>query len=82
VVGKLAGTDKINTIKKYMGPTGKYADGYEMYNPDSYYKEFVEAYDKWWWNLIANKSANSISSSYSDKLGTAQSATSTPAKPR
>jgi hypothetical protein len=70
---QLAGVDKINTIKKYMGPTGKYSDGYEMYNPANYYKEFVEAYDKWW-SLIANASANSISTSYSDKLGTAQSA--------
>jgi hypothetical protein len=43
-----------------------------MYNPTSYYKEFLQAYDMWW-NLIGNKSANSISSSYSDSLGTAQS---------
>ena len=69
---ELAGTDKINTIKAYKGPDGKYKDGYEMYNPDSYYKEFLQAYDMWW-NLIGNKSANSISSSYSDNLGTAQS---------
>jgi len=69
---QLAGVDKINTIKKYLGPTGQYSDGYEMYNPDSYHKEFLEAYDMWW-NLIANTSANSVASSYSDSLGTAQS---------
>jgi spermidine/putrescine-binding protein len=69
---QLAGADKINTVTKYMGPTGKYADGYEMYNPDSYYKEFMQAYGMWY-DLIANNSANSVASSYSAALSTAQS---------
>lgn len=69
---QLAGVDKIDTIKKYLGPTGQYSDGYEMYNPSTYYKEFLEAYDMWW-GLIANTPANSTASSYSDSLGSAQS---------
>ncbi|MCR4562039.1 MAG: ABC transporter substrate-binding protein [Bacilli bacterium] len=70
---QLAGKEKVETVTKYLGPTGKYADGYEMYNPDSYYKEFIQAYDMWW-DLIANNSNNSIKSSYAATLGSAQSA--------
>jgi hypothetical protein len=62
---------KIDTVTKYMGPTGKYADGYEMYNPTSYYKEFMQAYGMWY-DLIANNSANSMASSYSATLASAQ----------
>lgn len=69
---QLAGKDKIDTITKYLGPTGKYADGYEMYNPDTYYKEFMQAYGMWW-DLIANNSVNSLSGSYSMTLAQAQS---------
>jgi ABC-type glycerol-3-phosphate transport system substrate-binding protein len=68
---QLAGKDKIDTVTKYMGPTGKYVDGYEMYNPSSYYKEFMQAYDMWY-NLIASDSANSMASSYSATLASAQ----------
>ena len=64
----MAGLDKINTILEYKGPTGEYADGYEMYNPATYYKEFNDAY-KMWWDLIANNSANSTSTSRSDNVG-------------
>jgi ABC-type glycerol-3-phosphate transport system substrate-binding protein len=68
---QLAGKDKVDTVTKYMGPTGKYADGYEMYNPDTYYKEFMQAYQMWY-DLIATNSANSMASSYSASLSTAQ----------
>jgi N-acetylglucosamine transport system substrate-binding protein len=68
---QLAGKDKIDTVTKYMGPTGKYADGYEMYNPSSYYKEFMQAYDMWY-KLIATNAANSMASSYSATLASAQ----------
>lgn len=69
---QLAGQAKIDEILKYKGPTGLYKDGYEMYNPANYNKEFVQAY-KMWWDLIANNSGNSVKSSYSAALTTAQS---------
>ncbi len=69
---QLAGVDKINQVIQYLGPTGKYADGYEMYNPATYYKEYMQAYDMWW-NLIANNANNSIPGAYSVTLATAQS---------
>ena len=68
-----AGLEKISTILEYKGPTGQYADGYEMYNPETYYKEFVEAY-KMWWDLVANTPENSTSTARSDNLGKAQMA--------
>jgi N-acetylglucosamine transport system substrate-binding protein len=68
---QLAGADKINAITKYLGPDGKYADGYEMYNPASYYSEFMQAYDMWW-NLIANDGDNFVTGSYSTTLAKAQ----------
>jgi maltose-binding protein MalE len=70
---QLAGMDKINTWKQFKGPDGKYADGYEMFNPDTYYKEFMQAYQMWW-DLIANDSANSYAGSYSGTLSQTQSA--------
>lgn len=71
---ELAGADKINTILEYKGPDGKYSDGYEMYNPETYYKEFIQAYDMWY-NLVAvSENNNSIDNAYSTNLVTAQSA--------
>ena len=68
---ELAGTEKIEKILEYKGADGKYSTGYEMYNPDTYYAEFKQAY-KMWWDLIANNSANSTSTSRADSLGKAQ----------
>lgn len=70
---QMAGLDKINTILEYKGPTGQYSDGYEMYNPETYYKEFVDAY-KMWWDLVAATPENSVSTARSDALGKAQMA--------
>ena len=70
---QMAGLEKVNTILEYKGPTGEYADGYEMYNPATYYKEFNDAY-KMWWDLIANNSANSTSTSRSDSIVKTRSA--------
>jgi len=69
---QLAGEEKVNTVLKYLGPDGKYATGYEMFNPDSYYKEFMQAYTMWW-DLIANNSSNSSKSAFASTLSTAQS---------
>lgn len=70
---QLAGIEKVDTVLQYLGPTGKYADGYEMYNPNTYYKEFIEAYSMWH-SLIAENATNSIKNAYSTGLNTAKSA--------
>lgn len=68
---QLAGIDKLDTIKQYKGPTGKYADGYEMYNPATYYKEFKEAYQMWY-DLIAKNKSYSTTDAYAEKLFVSQ----------
>jgi len=70
---QLAGMDKVNQVYKYLGPDGSYSKGYEMYNPDTYYKEFMEAYDMWY-DLIAAQSENSVANAYSINLNSAKSA--------
>lgn len=68
---QLAGKEKWETIKAYKGSDGTYAKGYEVYDPANGYKEFYQAYDMWW-NLIANNSANSTTTSYSDTIASAR----------
>lgn len=70
---ELAGLEKINTIKEYKGPDGKYSTGYEMYNPDTYYKEFMQAYEMWY-DLIALNSSYSLDNAYAENLAKAKSA--------
>lgn len=67
---QLAGMDKIETIFEYLGEDGSYTTGYEMYNPDTYYKEFIEAYEMWY-DLIA-QSDNSLANAASTTLVTAK----------
>lgn len=69
---QMAGMERVNTVFKYLGPDGKYSTGYEMFNPDTYYKEYMDAYGMWW-DLIANNSDNSTPNAYSGRLLTAQS---------
>ena len=69
---QLAGMEKVDQVKKYLGPTGKYADGYEMYNPSTYYKEFIQAY-KMWFDLVAENTAYSNTGAQGAILATAQS---------
>lgn len=71
---ELAGESKINTILKYKGEDNKYSTGYEMYNPDTYNKEFVEAYDMWYKLIATSTNHNSIANAYSGNLLSAQSA--------
>lgn len=68
---QLAGLDKIEKIKQYKGDDGSYSKGYEMYNPATNYKEFLQAYDMWY-NLIAKNAAYSAEGAYGAKLATAQ----------
>lgn len=68
---QLAGLEKVNQVIEYKGPTGGYSDGFEMYNPTTYYKEFMDAYDMWY-DLIALHSNYSTADSYGNQLATAQ----------
>lgn len=61
---QLAGDNKIENFKKF--------ESSEVYNPDTNYKEFIEAYEMWY-NLIALNSSYSTENSYSQKLINAQS---------
>lgn len=70
---QLAGEDKINNFRSFMGPDNKYSTGYEVYNPNDQYKEFWQAYDMWY-NLIALNSTYSLNNAYGSNLLTAQSA--------
>jgi N-acetylglucosamine transport system substrate-binding protein len=70
---QLAGDQAIEQFKSFKGPeSNKYKDGYEVYNPDGAYKEFMEAYDMWY-QLIANHSEYSMSGSQGKKLINQQS---------
>ena len=68
---QLAGIEKVNTFKKYLGPTGLYSDGYEMFNPATHYKEFIQAYGMWY-DLIALNAKYSTPSAYGGNLIQAQ----------
>lgn len=70
---QLAGMEKINTIREYKGTDGKYSSGYEMYNPETYYKEFVQAYDMWY-QLVALNDKYSTTNAYAQALSTAKAA--------
>lgn len=74
---QLAGLDKIEQVIQYLGPDNdgnltNPATGYEMYNPDTYYAEFVEAYELWY-NLIAMNKNYSNSGAQGVNLASAQS---------
>ena len=68
---QMAGLDKVNQVFEYMGPDGTYKNGYEMYNPDTYYKEFIKAYEMWY-DLVAVNSGNSLENSYAATLAQAK----------
>lgn len=69
---ELAGEEKVSKVLEYKGLDGKYSTGYEMYDPDGYYKEFIEAYEMWY-NLVAvSENHNSINNADSASLLTAQ----------
>ncbi len=71
---ELAGQDKINAFRDFKDPsTGKYSTGYEVYNPSTHYKEFIQAYEMWY-NLIVAHPEYSIKDAYSTNLASAKSA--------
>ena len=45
---QLGGEEAINNYKTFKGPDGKYATGYEVYNPTGAHKEFYQAYQMWY----------------------------------
>ena len=59
---QLAGMDGINKFKAFLGDNGKYSTGYEVFNPQTNHKEFVQAYEKWY-NLIAVSDNHKFSNS-------------------
>ena len=75
---QLAGLDKVADVIKYMGPDSegnltRYSNGYEMYNPTTYYAEFKQAYQMWY-DLIQGHKSYSMSGSAGASLLDAQSA--------
>ena len=64
---QLGGSEAINKYKAYMGDDGKYNSGYQVYNPTTNHKEFVQAY-KFWHELIAQNQSFSNENPQSTKL--------------
>ena len=64
---QLGGSEVINKYKAYMGDDGKYNSGYQVYNPATNHKEFVQAY-KLWHELIAQNQTFSNENPQSTKL--------------
>ena len=69
---QLGGAEAINKYKAYMGDDGKYSTGYQVYNPATNHKEFVQAY-KLWHELIAQNASFSNNKPQSTKLVQANS---------
>ena len=69
---QLAGETAINKYKAFKGDDGKYLTGYEVFNPATNHKEFVQAYDMWH-ELIAQNPTYSNDKPQSAKLPTANS---------
>lgn len=69
---QLAGLDEIDFYNAMMGDNGKYATGYDVYNPTTHHKEFVEAYGMWH-DLVAKNTKYSNTTPQSTQLNTARS---------
>ena len=69
---QLAGMQGINKYKAYLGDDGKYSTGYQVYNPQTNHKEFVQAYGMWH-DLIAKNASFSNNKPQDAKLVTANS---------
>ena len=69
---QLGGVSAINKYKAFKGDDGKYSTGYEVYNPSTNHREFVEAYSKWH-ELIAVNPTFSNTNPQSTKLVQANS---------
>ena len=69
---QLAGEAAINKYKAFKGDDGKYLTGYQVYDPATNHKEFVQAYDMWH-QLIAQNPSYSVKTAQSVKLVSANS---------
>ena len=69
---QLAGKAAVDKFKAYKGDDGKYSTGYQVYDPQTNHKEFVQAYDMWH-RLIAQNPQFSNNKPQSAKLVTANS---------
>ena len=69
---QLGGKEAIDKYKAYKGDDGRYMTGYQVYDPATNHKEFVQAY-KLWHDLIAKNPSYSNPTPQSTKLVTANS---------
>ena len=69
---QLAGEEAINKYKTFKGDDGKNLTGYEVFNPATNHKEFIQAYDMWH-ELIAQNPTYSNDKPQAAKLVTANS---------
>ena len=69
---QLGGAEAISKYKAYLGDDGKHSTGYQVYNPATNHKEFVQAYQLWH-NLIAQNPSFSNDKPQNTKLVTANS---------
>ena len=69
---QLGGAEAVNKYKAYLGDDGKYSTGYQVYDPATNHKEFVQAY-KLWHELIAQNKTFSNTNAQNTKLVQANS---------
>ena len=72
---QLCGTKAQNNIEFYkamVGEDGKYSTGYQVYNPDTHYKEFNQAYE-YWYNLVAANTSYSNATPQTTSINSARS---------
>lgn len=69
---QLGGTNAIDFYKAFKGDDGKYATGYQVYNPATHYKEFNQAY-KMWYDLVGEHPEYSNTNAQVTNINTARS---------
>lgn len=67
---QLAGEEKLDQWKSFRGADGKVSTGYEVYDPNGLYKEFIQAYEMWY-NLVSDNTY-STTNAFGETLISAQ----------
>ena len=57
---QLGGVEAVNKYKAYMGDDGKYSTGYQVYDPATNHKEFVQAYQLWHELIAQNEKFSNV----------------------
>ncbi len=57
---QLGGIEAINKYKAYKGDDGKYSTGYQVYDPATNHKEFVQAYQLWHELIAQNEKFSNV----------------------